>query len=139
MRRVEQNEDWSLFCPNEAQGLHKTWGKEFEDLYQKYENTPKLARRVIRAQDLWFAIMESQIETGGPYMMYKDACNSKSNQKNLGTIQSSNLCTVCILKNSEPNNHFLNRRLSSTVLRTRLQYGMFIYFITHIVNTDIVI
>ncbi|MFA9212534.1 MAG: ribonucleoside-diphosphate reductase subunit alpha [Candidatus Methylacidiphilales bacterium] len=92
MKRVEENGEWSLFCPNEAPGLSECWGEEFEKLYTSYEAQGK-ARETIKAQDLWFAIMESQIETGTPYMLYKDAANSKSNQQNLGTIKSSNLCT----------------------------------------------
>ncbi len=92
MKRVEENGEWSLFCPNEAPGLSECWGDEFEALYTKYEAEGK-ARQTIKAQDLWFAIMESQIETGTPYMLYKDAANRKSNQQNLGTIKSSNLCT----------------------------------------------
>jgi ribonucleoside-diphosphate reductase alpha chain len=92
MKRVESNGEWSLFCPNEAPGLSECWGEEFETLYTKYEAEGK-ARKTIRAQDLWFAILQSQIETGTPYMLYKDAANSKSNQQNLGTIKSSNLCT----------------------------------------------
>ncbi|HLO38284.1 MAG TPA: ribonucleoside-diphosphate reductase subunit alpha, partial [Lacibacter sp.] len=92
MKRVEANGEWSLFCPNEAPGLSDCWGEEFEQLYTKYEAEGK-ARKTIKAQDLWFAILQSQIETGTPYMLYKDAANSKSNQQNLGTIKSSNLCT----------------------------------------------
>lgn len=92
MQRVEANGEWSLFCPNEAPGLSDCWGEEFEILYTKYESEGK-ARKTIKAQDLWFAIVESQIETGTPYMLYKDAANRKSNQQNLGTIKSSNLCT----------------------------------------------
>ena len=92
MKRVEQNGDWSLFCPNEAPGLGDTFGDEFEALYNRYE-TEGRQRKVIKAQDLWFAILEAQIETGTPYMLYKDAANRKSNQQNLGTIRSSNLCT----------------------------------------------
>src|SRR5687767_13590273 len=92
MERVKNNENWSLFCPNEAPGLCDTYGGEFEALYHKYEKEG-LARKVVRAQDIWSAIIESQIETGTPYMLYKDAANRKSNQKNLGTIKSSNLCT----------------------------------------------
>ncbi len=92
MKRVEANGEWSLFCPNEAPGLSDCWGEEFEALYIKYESEGK-ARKTIKAQDLWFAIVESQIETGTPYMLYKDAANRKSNQQNLGTIKSSNLCT----------------------------------------------
>lgn len=92
MERVKNNENWSLFCPNEAPGLSDTYGGEFEALYHKYEQEGK-ARKVVKAQDIWAAIIESQIETGTPYMLYKDAANKKSNQKNLGTIKSSNLCT----------------------------------------------
>jgi ribonucleoside-diphosphate reductase alpha chain len=92
MRRVEENGDWSLFCPNEAPGLSDCWGEKFEELYTKYEQEGK-ARKTIKAQDVWFKIMEAQIETGNPYLLYKDAANRKSNQQNLGTIKSSNLCT----------------------------------------------
>lgn len=95
MKRVEKNEDWSLFCPNEAPGLSDCHGEEFERLYEKYEREGK-ARETIKAQELWFEVLESQIETGTPYMLYKDAANGKSNQKNLGTIKSSNLCTEII-------------------------------------------
>lgn len=92
MKRVEANEDWSLFCPHEAPGLQDCWGEEFEKLYQEYEVAGK-ARKVVKAQDLWFAILDAQIETGTPYLLYKDSANRKSNQQNLGTIKSSNLCT----------------------------------------------
>lgn len=95
MRRVEANEDWSLFCPNEAPGLADCHGEEFERLYEKYEKEGR-ARKVVKAHELWFEILESQIETGTPYMLYKDHANRKSNQKNLGTIKSSNLCTEII-------------------------------------------
>ncbi len=95
MQRVENNEKWSLFCPNEAPGLADCYGEEFERLYQKYEREGR-ARKTINAQDLWFEILEAQIETGTPYMLYKDAANKKSNQQNLGTIKSSNLCTEII-------------------------------------------
>ncbi|WP_426489924.1 ribonucleoside-diphosphate reductase subunit alpha [Hymenobacter sp. 102] len=92
MKRVEANGDWTLMCPNECPGLDECYGEEFERLYQKYEREGR-GRKTIKAQDLWFAILESQTETGTPYMLFKDAANSKSNQKNLGTIKSSNLCT----------------------------------------------
>jgi len=95
MKRVEENGIWSLFCPNEAPGLAECWGAEFEALYTKYEEEGR-ARKTIQARELWAAIIDSQIETGNPYMLYKDACNSKSNQQNLGTIKSSNLCTEII-------------------------------------------
>ncbi|QQS30797.1 MAG: ribonucleoside-diphosphate reductase subunit alpha [Sphingobacteriales bacterium] len=92
MRRVMKDEMWSLFCPNEAPGLYDSYGEEFERLYEQYEREGR-ARKTIKAQDLWFAILDSQVETGTPYMLYKDAANRKSNQKNLGAIRSSNLCT----------------------------------------------
>lgn len=95
MKRVENNEEWSLFCPNEAPGLADCYGEEFEKLYEKYEKEGRY-RRQVKAQDLWFEVLEAQMETGTPYMMYKDAANKKSNQKNLGTIKSSNLCTEII-------------------------------------------
>lgn len=92
MQRVEANEDWSLFCPHEAPGLHECHGEEFNRLYTKYEQEGK-ARKTVKAQELWFAILDAQVETGTPYLLYKDAANVKSNQQNLGTIKSSNLCT----------------------------------------------
>ena len=95
MQRVEENGDWTLMCPHECPGLSDTHGKKFEKLYKKYESEGK-GRKTIKAQELWFKILESQIETGTPYMLYKDAANEKSNQKNLGTIKSSNLCTEII-------------------------------------------
>lgn len=95
MERVEANQDWSLFCPSEAPGLADVWGKEFEELYSRYEKEGR-AKRVVRAQQLWFAILEAQIETGNPFMLYKDTCNRKSNQQNLGTIKCSNLCTEIV-------------------------------------------
>ena len=95
MKRVEANGEWSLMCPNECAGLVDTWGEEFEANYTKYESLGKV-KRTIKAQDLWFAILDSQIETGTPYILYKDAANRKSNQQNLGTIRCSNLCTEII-------------------------------------------
>jgi len=100
MKRVEENGEWSLFCPNEAPGLSDCWGEKFETLYTQYEKAGK-ARKTIKAQELWFKVMEAQIETGNPYLLYKDACNRKSNQQNLGTIKSSNLCTE-ILEYTSP-------------------------------------
>ncbi|GJN74419.1 ribonucleoside-diphosphate reductase large chain [Purpureocillium lilacinum] len=95
MKRVEKNGDWTLMCPNECPGLADCYGDEFEALYEKYEREGK-GRKTIRAQKLWYSILEAQTETGNPFMLYKDACNRKSNQKNLGTIRSSNLCTEII-------------------------------------------
>lgn len=91
MKRVEQNGDWTLFSPNEAKGLSDVYGDEFEELYTKYEKENR-GRSVVKAQKLWYAILDAQTETGTPFMLYKDACNKKTNQKNLGIIKSSNLC-----------------------------------------------
>ena len=95
MKRVIENGEWTLMCPHECPGLSDTHSAAFEALYTKYEQEGK-GRKTIKAQDLWFKILESQIETGTPYMLYKDAANAKSNQQNLGTIKSSNLCTEII-------------------------------------------
>lgn len=95
MKRVEANEEWTLMCPNECPGLADAYGDDFEKLYEKYEKEGK-GRQTVKAQDLWFEVLEAQIETGTPYMLFKDAANKKSNQKNLGTIKSSNLCTEII-------------------------------------------
>ena len=92
MKRVESGGNWSLFCPDQARGLSEVYGKEFEDLYHKYEEEG-LAKTVIPASEVWKSIIKSQSETGTPYMLYKDACNEKSNHKHIGTIKSSNLCT----------------------------------------------
>jgi len=95
MQRVEKNQDWTLMCPHECPGLSEVYGDEFVALYEKYEKEGR-GRQTIKAQKLWYAVLEAQTETGTPYMLYKDACNRKSNQKNLGTIKSSNLCTEII-------------------------------------------
>lgn len=92
MERVEQNADWSFFCPNECPGLQDAYGEEFKQLYESYE-AQGLARETVPARTVWDKVVEAQIETGTPYMLYKDSANMKSNQKNLGTIRSSNLCT----------------------------------------------
>lgn len=95
MKRVKENGIWSLMCPHECPGLSDCYGDEFEELYMKYESEGKY-RKQLNAQELWFAILTSQMETGTPYLLYKDSCNRKSNQNNLGTIKSSNLCTEII-------------------------------------------
>lgn len=95
MKRVEEDGDWSLFCPNKAKGLSDVYGEKFNKLYEKYENQG-LASKTVKARQLWQEILKAQIETGTPYILYKDACNEKSNQKNVGTIKSSNLCTEII-------------------------------------------
>lgn len=91
MSRVEKKQNWTLFSPDEAPGLCEVWGKDFENLYIQYENEGR-GRKVMKAQELWKAITISQIETGTPYICFKDASNEKSNQRNLGTIKGSNLC-----------------------------------------------
>nr|KAG5695780.1 hypothetical protein BaRGS_013868 [Batillaria attramentaria] len=95
MQRVEQNGDWTLMCPHECPGLADVWGEEFEKLYEKYEKERR-GRKTVKAQALWYAIIEAQTETGTPYMLYKDSCNRKSNQQNVGTIKCSNLCTEIV-------------------------------------------
>lgn len=93
MKRLEKNEPWSLFCPNEAKGLSDVYGEEFEELYTRYEKEWR-ARRTVPIQDIWVRVIKSQVETGTPYILYKDHCNIKSNQKNIGVIKSSNLCVA---------------------------------------------
>ncbi|CAH4037758.1 ribonucleoside-diphosphate reductase large subunit [Pieris brassicae] len=100
MKRVENNENWSLMCPHNSPGLADCWGEEFEKLYEQYEKDKKYVKQV-RAQILWKAIIEAQVETGTPFMLYKDSCNRKSNQQNLGTIKCSNLCTEIVEYTSE--------------------------------------
>ncbi|GLB38634.1 putative provides the precursors necessary for DNA synthesis [Lyophyllum shimeji] len=122
MKRVEANADWSLFCPNEAPGLFEVYGEEFEALFTKYEKEGR-AKKTIPAQKLWYAILEAQIETGGPFMLYKDAANKKSNQKNLGTIKSSNLCTEIIEYSSPDETAVCN--LASLALPTFIKNGVY--------------
>jgi len=95
MERVKQNGDWTLMCPNECPGLADCFGDAFVSLYEKYEREGK-GRQTVKAQQLWFAILDAQVETGTPYMLFKDHCNRKSNQQNLGTIKCSNLCTEIV-------------------------------------------
>ncbi len=139
MKRIENNENWSLFCPNEAPGLADCYGEEFERLYEKYEKEGK-ARKQIKAQDLWFEILEAQIETGTPYMLYKDAANKKSNQKNLGTIKSSNLCTE-IMEYTSPDEVAVCNLASIALPKFVTEYGKFdhqkLYEITKVVTRNL--
>jgi ribonucleotide reductase alpha subunit len=96
MKRVKNNESWCFFCPNKCPGLSDVYDDKFEELYDYYESNPDMIHKKINARDLWFKILDSQMETGTPYILYKDAANKKTNQKNLGTIKSSNLCTEII-------------------------------------------
>ncbi|MCK6601629.1 MAG: ribonucleoside-diphosphate reductase subunit alpha [Bacteroidetes bacterium] len=138
MKRVEADEHWSLFCPNEAKNLPDTWGDEFEKLYLTYESEGK-ARRVVKARDLWYQIMESQIETGTPYLLYKDSANRKSNQQNLGTIRSSNLCTEIIEYTSKDEVAVCN--LASIALPRFITGGSFdhskLYDVTKVVTRNL--
>ncbi len=138
MKRVEADEEWSLFCPNEAPGLADCYGEEFEKLYEKYEKEGR-ARKVVKAQELWFEILESQTETGTPYMLYKDHANRKSNQKNLGTIKSSNLCTEIIEYTSPDEVAVCN--LASIALPRFVHDGKFdhqqLYEVTYVVTKNL--
>ncbi len=138
MERVKADGEWSLFCPNEAKGLHEVYGDEFKALYKKYESEG-LARKTIKAQDLWFSILESQIETGTPYILYKDACNEKSNQKNLGTIKSSNLCTEIVEYTSHDEVAVCN--LASISLAKFVENGVFdfdkLYEVSRVVTRNL--
>lgn len=138
MKRVESNGEWSLFCPNEAPGLADTYGDDFEKLYEKYEKENR-ARRKVKAQDLWFAILESQTESGTPYMLYKDHVNRKSNQKNLGTIKSSNLCTE-IMEYTSPDEVAVCN-LASLALPKYISNGSFdhqrLYDVTYVVTKNL--
>lgn len=138
MKRVKEEGEWSLFCPNEAPGLSECYGMEFEMRYMKYEQEGR-ARRTIPARELWTAILESQIETGTPYILYKDACNEKSNQKNLGTIKSSNLCTEIIEYTSSDEVAVCN--LASIALPRFVNNGSFdhqrLFEITYVVTKNL--
>ena len=124
MERVEADGDWSLFCPNEAPGLADVWGDDFKALYERYEKEGR-ARKVVKAQKLWFQTLDSQMETGTPYLLYKDAANRKSNQQNLGTIKSSNLCTEIIEYSSKDETAVCN--LASLALPSFVSDGVFDY------------
>lgn len=122
MKRLESGEDWSLFCPNECPGLSDVYGDDFEKLYEMYESQGR-ARQKIPIEKIWKAILKSQVETGTPYMLYKDHCNRKSNQQNLGTIKSSNLCTEIIEHSDADNTAVCN--LASIGLPSFVKDGQF--------------
>jgi ribonucleoside-diphosphate reductase alpha subunit len=138
MERVKVDGDWSLFDPNEAKGLFDVYGGEFEAMYHKYEKEG-LARKVVKAREVWNAILESQIETGTPYILYKDAANKKSNQKNLGTIRSSNLCTEILEYTSKDEVAVCN--LASLALPKFVENGAFnfqkLYEMTRVVTKNL--
>ena len=122
MERVDRNESWTLMCPNECPGLADVWGSEFRDLYERYEKEGR-GRKTVEARKLWFHILDTQMETGTPYLLYKDACNRKSNQQNLGTIKSSNLCTEIIEYSSPEETAVCN--LASLALTAFVKDGAF--------------
>lgn len=122
MKRVESNGTWSLFCPDRAKGLSDVYGQAFEDLYEQYEKEG-LANVTVQAVDIWKAIIKSQSETGTPYMLYKDACNAKSNQKNIGIIKSSNLCTEIVQVSNKDETSVCN--LASVALPKCVKDGVF--------------
>lgn len=138
MRRVEADADWTLMCPNKSPGLADTYGKKFDELYEKYEKEGR-GLKTIKARDLWFKVIQSQIETGSPFMLYKDAANEKSNQKNLGTIKSSNLCTEIIQYTSEKEIAVCN--LASIALPMFVENGKFdhkkLYEVTYQVTRNL--
>lgn len=138
MERVEQDGEWTLMCPNECPGLPDTWGKEFNKLYTKYEKEGK-GRKTVKARDLWGKIIDAQIETGTPYMLYKDAANGKSNQQNLGTIRSSNLCTEIIEYTAPDEVAVCN--LASIALPRFIQDGKFdfnkLFDITYVITKNL--
>ena len=119
MKRVRDDKEWTLMCPDRCPGLSDVYGEEFEKLYEKYESQSK-GLKIVKARDIWFKILDSQIETGTPYMLYKDACNQKSNQKNIGTIKSSNLCTEIIEYSDENESAVCN--LASIALPKYIDY-----------------
>ena len=123
MKRVEDDGEWTLMCPHECPGLAEVYGNEFKELYERYESEGK-GRKTIKARQLWFSILDSQMETGTPYILYKDACNEKSNQKNLGTIKSSNLCTE-IIEYSDSNETAVCNLASIALPRYVLDDGSF--------------
>ena len=132
MERVKNNESWTLMCPDECPGLGDVYGDAFKMLYEKYESEGK-GRRIMNARDIWFQILDAQMETGTPYLLYKDACNKKSNQKNLGTIKSSNLCTEIVEYSDENETAVCN--LASIALSTFVDAsGVFDYVKLHEVS-----
>jgi len=138
MERVEKNEPWSLFCPHQCPGLNDVYGEAYRTLYESYEEQNKAIKKV-QARDLWFKILDSQMETGTPSLLYKDACNRKSNQKNIGTIKSSNLCTEIIQysdKNETAVCNLASISLSTFVKDGKFQYGK-LYEVTQVVARNL--
>ena len=133
MKRIKSGSTWTLMCPNECPGLSNVYGEEFDLLYEKYENEKK-GRITLNARDLWFQILDAQMETGTPYLLFKDSCNKKSNQQNIGTIKSSNLCTEVILYSDEKESAVCN--LASIGLPACINYSTDIpYFDFEILST----
>jgi ribonucleoside-diphosphate reductase alpha chain len=134
MEKVEKNEDWFLMCPNQSKGLADVYGEKFKELYESYVQTGKYLKK-IKARDLWFRILDSQMETGTPYILYKDACNRKSNQQNLGTIKSSNLC--CEIVEYSDNKESAVCNLASISLSSMVKDSVFDYEKLHRVTKQV--
>lgn len=134
MEKVEKNQDWYLMCPNQSKGLADVYGEEFKQLYLSYVEEGKFLKK-IKARDLWFRILDSQMETGTPYMLYKDACNQKSNQKNLGTIKSSNLCCEIVEYSDGKESAVCN--LASISLSSMVNHKIFDYEKLHRVTKQV--
>jgi len=124
MERIKTNGDWTLMCPDECPGLSDVYGEKFKELYTKYESEGK-GRKTVKARDIWYQVLDAQMETGTPYILYKDACNEKSNQKNVGTIKSSNLCTEIVEYSDENETAVCN--LASIALPTFMKDGVMDY------------
>ena len=139
MKKVKNNEPWCFFCPNKCPGLSDVYDDKFEELYDYYESNPDMIHKKINARDLWFKILDSQMETGTPYILYKDAANKKSNQKNLGTIKSSNLCTEIIEYSDDRESAVCN--LASIALPSFIEDGIFNYEklheVTKVITTNL--
>ena len=124
MERIKEDGNWTLMCPDECPGLADVYGDQFKELYTKYESEGK-GRRTVKARDIWYQVLDAQMETGTPYILYKDACNEKSNQKNLGTIKSSNLCTEIVEYSDKDETAVCN--LASIALPTFMKDGVMDY------------
>jgi ribonucleotide reductase alpha subunit len=124
MQKVKENKEWCLFCPHQCPGLNDVYGEEYKQLYEKYESENKYVKKII-ARNLWHKILAAQMETGNPSLLFKDACNQKSNQKNIGTIKSSNLCTEIIQYSDKNETAVCN--LASISLSSMVENGIFNY------------
>jgi ribonucleoside-diphosphate reductase alpha subunit len=138
MQKIKENKEWCLFCPHQCPGLNDVYGDEYKQLYEKYESEKKYTKKII-ARDLWYKILAAQMETGNPSLLFKDACNKKSNQKNIGTIKSSNLCTEIIQysdKNETAVCNLASISLSKFVVDKKFDYDL-LHFVTKVVTRNL--